>query len=96
MFAAWALWAYTALIVPKVNFQCCLYYYKPAESWFYIYISYTAANDKELGLTLNLINSEGFSSSEVIILYVNNLGDFGTFPTATVSFSIAQMTTVIK
>lgn len=76
------MWVYTALIAPEVNFQCCLYYYKPAESLLCIYISYTAANDHELGLMLNLINSEGFSSSEVIILYVNNLGDFGTFPTA--------------
>lgn len=78
------MWAYTALIVPEVNFQCCLYYYKPAESLLRIYISYTAANDNELGLTLIFINSEGFSSSEVIVLYVNNPGDFGTFPTATV------------
>lgn len=85
------MWAYTALIVSEVNFQCCLHYYKPAESLLYIYISYTAANDNELGLTLNLIISEGFSSSEVIVLYVNSLGDFGT-----VSFPIAQLTIVIK
>lgn len=94
--AAWAVWADTALTVPEANFQCCLCYCKPAESLLCIYISYTAANVNELGLTHNLINSEGFSSSEVIILYVNNLGDFGTFPTVTVSFSITQLTTVIK